>query len=116
MYALLLARSVGPPSFLGTSFSTLSGADERAAVGSAAVAAGDKVEVSPQGSDTTPPLFGVPCFGFVKGVPPDLVVAPVEHGNSLIGCTSGSSSEKARRSSLYREGGGGLFHLLQDRL
>ena len=70
-----------PLGFLGTSFAALSGADERAAIGSAVAAAGDDVEASPRGSNADLSFFGVRCLSLFRVVPPDLVVTPVERGN-----------------------------------
>ena len=94
-----MARSAAPLSFLGTSFTALSGADERAAIGSAVAAAGDDVEASPRGTDAVPPFFGVPRVSLHRGVPPDLVTTSVERGDPSTECSvASSSSETPRRT------------------
>ena len=81
-----------PAGFLGTSPAAPSGTDEYAAPGFVAASANDEAEASPQESSADLPFFGTPSFSFFGGVPLDLVVTPMESGDSLIGCSPASSS------------------------
>ena len=105
MYDLFLARTAAPPVFLSAGFVMPWRSAGRMAAGPGAAATEDKAGVLPRGSDVASPFYGVTHLSLRKGVPPDLVTAPVEHEDPLIKCSAASSSSKRpRRSSVYDGG------------